>query len=55
MSDKIVFVTVGTTKFDNLITTVLSRAVLEVHVITILFTLIFFNVTIDYLVHVIII
>lgn len=29
MSDKIVFVTVGTTKFDNLITTVLSRAVLE--------------------------
>lgn len=29
MSDKMVFVTVGTTKFDNLITTVLSRAVLE--------------------------
>ncbi|XP_077268237.1 alg13 UDP-N-acetylglucosaminyltransferase subunit [Temnothorax americanus] len=29
MSDKTVFVTVGTTKFDDLITTVLSRAVLE--------------------------
>ncbi|GAB1869347.1 N-acetylglucosaminyldiphosphodolichol N-acetylglucosaminyltransferase [Camponotus japonicus] len=29
MSDKTVFVTVGTTKFDNLITTVLSREVLE--------------------------
>ncbi|XP_029158306.1 UDP-N-acetylglucosamine transferase subunit ALG13 homolog [Nylanderia fulva] len=29
MSNKMVFVTVGTTKFDNLITTVLSRVVLE--------------------------
>ncbi|XP_029679644.1 UDP-N-acetylglucosamine transferase subunit ALG13 homolog [Formica exsecta] len=29
MSDKTVFVTVGTTKFDNLIITVLNRAVLE--------------------------
>ncbi|EZA47434.1 UDP-N-acetylglucosamine transferase subunit ALG13 homolog [Ooceraea biroi] len=29
MSSKTVFVTVGTTKFDNLITTVLSREVLE--------------------------
>lgn len=29
MSDKTVFVTVGTTKFDNLITTVLSSAVLK--------------------------
>lgn len=38
MSDKTVFVTVGTTKFDNLITTVLSREVLEV-VITMLFIL----------------
>lgn len=30
MLDKTVFVTVGTTKFDNLITTVLNHAVLEV-------------------------
>jgi len=30
MSNKTVFVTVGTTKFDNLIITILSRTVLEV-------------------------
>lgn len=30
MSNKTVFVTVGTTKFDDLITTVLNRTVLEV-------------------------
>lgn len=54
MSDKMVFVTVGTTKFDNLITTVLSPTILEVvHVITILFIFISLSVTIDYLFYII--
>lgn len=37
MSDKTVFVTVGTTKFDDLITTVLNCAVMEV-VVYVIFT-----------------
>lgn len=53
MTSKTVFVTVGTTKFDNLIITVLNPIVLEVKHVILLFKFFFFIIMIGYLFYII--